>query len=493
LTNPVKRCTIPFTKPSANRLARKTAMKAEQNELITRIGPGTPCGELMRRYWQPVALVDEFNPALDPAMGVRPVKAVRLLGQDFVLFKNADGSYGLLDRDCPHRGANLAFGRNEGDGLRCPFHGWKFDAAGRCLDTPGEPTGSTLCQRIQQRSYPLLEKAGVLFGWFGPEDVSPPPFPAFDCFAAPATHSFAFKGLWACNWLQAFEVGIDPAHASFLHRFFFDESLEESYGRQFRGASLGELDGQRLPMTKVMREFDQPDISFAPMPYGLQLTSLRPINDKVTHTRVTNAIFPSTFVIPLSETMTITQIHVPVDDTKNYWYAIFTSFDAPVDKEVMRNQRLEAVTLPDYIPKSGRTTTGASAPMSSRAAPTWAWARATSTCTTSGPARAWAPSRTARASTWARPTRSSWPTAATLIKAIETVQAGGTPPGVADSEIAAHRMGPDTVDGLAPTGGTEAWWRHAVQAKRDNAPWDAALKPVAEPLAAEYSPHEEAS
>jgi nitrite reductase/ring-hydroxylating ferredoxin subunit len=107
-------------------------MKAEQNELITRIGPGTPCGDLMRRYWQPVALVDEFNPALDPAMGVRPVKAVRLLGQDLVLFKNADGSFGLLDRDCPHRGADLAFGRNEGDGLRCPFHGWKFDAAGRC-------------------------------------------------------------------------------------------------------------------------------------------------------------------------------------------------------------------------------------------------------------------------------------------------------------------------------------------------------------------------
>ena len=106
-------------------------MKAEQNQLITRIGPGTPCGDLMRRYWQPVALVDEFNPALDPAMGVRPVKAVRLLGQDFVLFKNTDGTFGLLDRDCPHRGADLSFGRNEGDGLRCPFHGWKFDAAGR--------------------------------------------------------------------------------------------------------------------------------------------------------------------------------------------------------------------------------------------------------------------------------------------------------------------------------------------------------------------------
>ena len=87
-------------------------MKAELNELITRVGPATPCGELLRRYWQPVALVDEFNAALDPAMAVRPVKAVRLLGQDFVLFKNAAGQFGLLDRDCPHRGADLAFGRN---------------------------------------------------------------------------------------------------------------------------------------------------------------------------------------------------------------------------------------------------------------------------------------------------------------------------------------------------------------------------------------------
>ena len=98
-------------------------MKAELNERITRIGPDTACGNLMRHYWQPIALVDEFNPALDPRMGIRPVKAMRILGQDLVLFKNAEGEFGLLDRDCPHRGADLSFGRNEGDGLRCPFHG----------------------------------------------------------------------------------------------------------------------------------------------------------------------------------------------------------------------------------------------------------------------------------------------------------------------------------------------------------------------------------
>jgi len=329
-------------------------MRAEQNERVTRIGPDTPCGQVLRHYWHPVALLDEFNAALDPRMGIRPVKAVKLLGQDLVLFKNAQGAFGLLDRDCPHRGADLAYGRNEGDGLRCPFHGWKFDVTGQCLETPAEPKGSVLCTRIKQRNYPVQERSGILFAWMGPEGSVPPPLPELDCFKAPGTHTFAFKGLWHCNWLQAFEVGIDPAHASFLHRFFNDASLEDTYGKQFRGASAGEIEGEKWPMTKVMREFDKPDISFSEMPYGFQLTTLRPLNEKLTHVRITNALFPNTFVIPLSETMTITQMHVPVDDTRTYWYAVFTSFADPVNKDAMRNQRLEAVTLPDYIPKSGR-------------------------------------------------------------------------------------------------------------------------------------------
>ena len=196
-------------------------MKAEQNELLTRVGPGTACGAVLRSYWQPVALVDEFDARLEPKMGPRPVKAVRVLGQDLVLFKDNQGRWGLLDRDCPHRNADLSFGRHEGDGLRCPFHGWKFDATGRCLETPAEPEGSKLCERVQQRSYPVTEKSGVLFAWLG-EAGKEPPFPEFDCFAAPGTHTFAYKGLWHCNWLQAFEVGIDPSHTSFLHRFLND-------------------------------------------------------------------------------------------------------------------------------------------------------------------------------------------------------------------------------------------------------------------------------
>ena len=182
-------------------------MNAEQNERITRIGPGTPYGKLMRQYWQPAALCAEFDPALDPRMASRPVKAARLLGQNLVLFKDALGSWGLLDRDCAHRGANLSFGRlessTEGGGLRCPFRGWKFAPDGRCLETPAEPAGSKLCDRVQQRSDPVLEKSGVLFAWLGDEENTPSPLPNFDCFTAPATHSFVFKFLWNFNWLQA--------------------------------------------------------------------------------------------------------------------------------------------------------------------------------------------------------------------------------------------------------------------------------------------------
>ncbi|MEZ5707683.1 MAG: Rieske 2Fe-2S domain-containing protein [Burkholderiaceae bacterium] len=448
-------------------------MKADLNERITRVGPGTPAGHLLRQYWQPVALLDEFDPTLDANMATRPVKAVRLLGQNFVLFRDAQGQFGLLDRDCPHRGADLAYGRAEGDGLRCPFHGWKFDTSGQCVETPAEPAGSQLCTRIRQRSYPLIEKAGAIFAWLGPEDQTPPPFPALDCFTAPASHSFAFKGLWHCNWLQAFEVGIDPAHASYLHRFFNDAPLEGSYGKQFRGASAGDVDGEQWPMTRVMREFGQPDISFTSEPYGFQLTALRKMNEALAHVRVTNAVFPQTFVIPLSETMTITQMHVPVDDTHNYWYAFFTSFAGPVDKNTMRRQRLDAVTLPDYLPKSGehnrwgfdaeeqqsRTYLGMGED-DINVHDQWA-------CESMGPIQDRTREHLGTTDKVIMANRRL------LLQAIDAVANGGQAPGIADPGQHGAIAGPDTVDGIAPAGDWQAWWKAAVAAKRAAAPWAA--------------------
>src|SRR5690606_27695795 len=313
-----------------------------QNDFITRVGPDAPAGKLLRRYWQAVALAEELN-------GVKPMKAVRLLGQDMVLCRYGTGQLGLLDRACPHRGADLAFGRIEDGGIRCAFHGWLFNVKGQCLETPAEPANSKFHSTIQQGAYPVVERSGVIFAYLG--EGEPPAFPDMDCFVAPDTHTFAFKGLWECNWLQALEVGIDPAHASYLHRFFEDEDTSASYGKQFRSASVD----SEIPITKVLREYGRPTINVEPTNYGMRMTSLRELSEEFTHVRVTNLVFPQAIVIPMSTEMTISQWHVPVDDTHCYWYAIVTSFTERVNKEQMRAQRLELYELPNYTSRKNKS------------------------------------------------------------------------------------------------------------------------------------------
>ncbi len=307
------------------------------NDRITRVSDGTGAGAVLRHYWQPAALAEEL-------IGKRPVVPVRLMGEDLVLFRDNAGDLGLIGRHCPHRGADLCYGRREDNGLRCPFHGWHFDKTGQCVDQPGEPEGSTMHGSIRTPAYPVVEKNGIIWAYMGPGD--PPPFPALDCFAAPDTHVFAFKGLWECNWLQAMEVGIDPAHASFLHRFLQDEDPADSYGKQFRDKA-GETN---IPMTQLLREYPRPEISVEDTDYGMKLTALRHMPDGRSHVRVTNQIFPEAICIPISNEMTITQWHVPVDDETCYWYSMFTSFTTPVNKDLMREQRLKEHRLPDYAP-----------------------------------------------------------------------------------------------------------------------------------------------
>jgi phthalate 4,5-dioxygenase oxygenase subunit len=316
-------------------------ISVEQNDRLTRVGGDTPAGQLLRRYWQPAALTEELA-------GPRPVKPVTLLGEKLVIFRKVDGSYGLIGRHCPHRGADLSVGRLEPDGLRCVFHGWLYNEHGICLERPAEKRISTNGEP-RQTAYPCVERNGIVFAYLGPD--APPPLPNFDCFVAPASHSFAFKGLWECNWLQAQEVGIDPAHASYLHRFLEDEDPDDAYGKQFRGAAADAA----VPLTKILREFPAPDIRMEETDYGIRLTSLRVLDETSTHVRVTNGIFPNAICIPMSNEMTITQWHVPVDDETCYWYSIFTSYGAAVDQQKMRDQRVEMIELPDYVSKRNRS------------------------------------------------------------------------------------------------------------------------------------------
>ncbi|MEZ5787646.1 MAG: aromatic ring-hydroxylating dioxygenase subunit alpha [Xanthobacteraceae bacterium] len=432
-------------------------LSQQQNEEITRVGPGTPAGELMRRYWQPIALVEELS-------GPRPVKPVQLLGEHLVVFRDEHGRYGALDRACPHRGADLAFGRLEDGGLRCSFHGWLFDVTGQCLQTPAEPDDSPLAARIRHRAYPVRERSGILFAYMGPGE--PPAFPAFDCFLAPDEYTFAFKGLIECNWLQALEVGIDPAHASFLHRFFQDEDPSSGYGQQFRGQSADSA----MPMTKVLREFPRPRIEVEETDYGLRIVSLRQISDSHTHVRVTNQIFPHGIVIPMSAEMTITQWHVPVNDVRCYWYAIFTSFGAPVDKETMRRQRLELYTLPDYAPRKNKandygfdaheqeseTYTGMGHDINVH--DQWA-------------VESMGPIQDRTKEHLGRSDRAITAYRRMLRKAIQSTGQGGGLPLVLDSAQADAMRGPTAVDGIGPTDAWQTYLRDTDRKRREGSAW----------------------
>jgi nitrite reductase/ring-hydroxylating ferredoxin subunit len=446
-------------------------MSQEQNDLITRIGPKTPAGKLMRMYWQPAALAEELA-------GERPVKAVRLLGENFVLFRDPAGRYGLIDRDCPHRGADLAFGRLESGGLRCAFHGWLFDVGGQCLETPAEPVGSPLCKNVRQRACPVIEKSGILWAYLG--EGEPPAFPELDCFVAPETYVFAFKGLIECNWLQALEVGIDPAHASYLHRFFADEDPVAGYGKQFRGASAD----SDLPMTRILREYDRPIINVEHTEYGLRLIALREIDDQRTHVRVTNQLFPHGIVIPMSSEMTITQWHVPVDDTNCYWYAVFTSYGRPVDKQTMRDQRLALYELPHYRSRRNKSNDYGFDPRE-QATETYTGMGADINVHDQWAVESMGPIQDRTREHLGQSDKAIIQYRRLLRQEIERAASGGRPLLVLDATHARSVQGPATMDGIGPTRGWETYWMEVDVKRRRSAPWAA---PVPADIAAK-APH----
>jgi phenylpropionate dioxygenase-like ring-hydroxylating dioxygenase large terminal subunit len=453
-------------------------MREADNHRITRVGPGTPCGQLLRCYWQPAALVEEFDAALHPGMALRQVKPVRLLGQELVLFRDAQGRFGLFDRPCPHRGADLSFGRDEGDGLRCPFHGWKFAADGRCIETPGEPAGSRVCQSTRARTYPTKVVASVVFAWLGPEGSTPGHLPALDAFTAPVSHSFAFKGLWHANWLQCVEVGIDPAHPSFLHRTLKDAPLDaDTYGRQFRNASAGQVAGERWPMSRVMREACSPDIRFEMATEGLtQITALRPIGHGTVHVRVTQSLFPQTFVIPLSETMTITQWHVPVDDEHTYWYSFFTSFDAALDQARMREQRAcHQQADGSYRPLKGRHNGWGFNPEEQRERTFLGMGEDDINVHDQWAVESMGAITDRTRERLGHTDKVILHNRRLLMQAIDSVAAGHAPPmALADAAAAASLVGPVTWDGFAPTDDWQGHWRVQQQRTRSACAWVAA-------------------
>jgi phthalate 4,5-dioxygenase oxygenase subunit len=182
----------------------------EDNELITNTNSGTPMGELFRRYWLPVALSQELAGPDCP-----PVR-VRVLGEDLIAFRDSNGKPGLVDAYCPHRGAPMFFGRNEEEGLRCVYHGWKFAVTGECVDLPNSPEGDTYKNKVEIKAYPCEDKGDLIWAYMGPREKKPP-FPEFEWTKLPRANRYVTKFVEQCNYLQAMEGDYDPSHARFLH------------------------------------------------------------------------------------------------------------------------------------------------------------------------------------------------------------------------------------------------------------------------------------
>lgn len=294
------------------------------NDALTRVGPGTPGGEMLRRYWQPVALSEEMPIGGDPL-------PVRLMGEDLVLFRDEKDRLGLIGLHCSHRGADLSYGRVEGGGLRCLYHGWVYDIRGHCLEQPCEPDGSTFKTKIKHPAYPCLEKAGLIFTYLGPGE--PPLLPAYEFLTAPSEYIHVNKVHHECNYLQGNEGNIDPAHLSFLHTFAVADPKNPSKNL----SPLAMLD----PRPKM--EVDVTD-------FGLRIHTLRKAGEGKHYLRVTNFVMPNLSAFPggsLTGGYTVNW-HVPIDDTNHWGYKIILNRE--VDKGFLDKAYFEDGITDDYKP-----------------------------------------------------------------------------------------------------------------------------------------------
>jgi phenylpropionate dioxygenase-like ring-hydroxylating dioxygenase large terminal subunit len=285
------------------------------NERLTRVAPDAPMGKLMRRYWLPAALAEEL-----PANDCPPMR-VRLLGENLVAFRDTEGNVGLLEDACPHRLAPMFFGRNEECGLRCVYHGWKFDRHGRCTDMPSEPPDSLFKTKVTIKSYPTHEAGGVVWTYMGPAAVMPPP-PDYEWVRAPRTHRFVSKTFEACNFLQAMEGGLDTAHSSFAHN-------------------------ERLGSKEWIRNRDgAPRIEVEKTDYGYCYVSTRTMDDRTEYVRVYQYIMP--FMQLRGSVQALTggradvpkidgHMWVPIDDETTYVYNFLCAYDR------------DAAITPEYV------------------------------------------------------------------------------------------------------------------------------------------------
>jgi phthalate 4,5-dioxygenase len=271
-------------------------LRKEQNDFLTQAGPGTAMGDLFRCYWIPALLAEEL-----PENDCPPVR-VKLLSERMIAFRDSEGRYGLIDEFCAHRGVSLWFGRNEHGGIRCPYHGWKYDVTGQCVEVPSEPAESGFCQKIKLTGYPLVKVGDVLWTYMGPAEHKPP-LPEWEFARVPAEQTFTSKRLQECNWLQAMEGGIDSSHVSWLH------SGNLNSDPLFKGAR-----GNQYNMSDKRPVFEVVDSDG-----GLYIGARRNAEEGHYYWRITPWVMPCfTMVPPRGDHPIHGHFWIPIDD-ENCW------------------------------------------------------------------------------------------------------------------------------------------------------------------------------
>ncbi|MBW0102711.1 Rieske 2Fe-2S domain-containing protein [Pseudonocardia sp. KRD291] len=273
----------------------------EQNERLVRTDRGTEMGALLRRYWIPALQADQI-----PEPDCPPVR-VQLLGERLIAFRDSEGRLGLLDEFCSHRTASLFFGRNEECGLRCAYHGWKYDVDGNCVDMPSEPPESRFREKIKQKAYPCVERGGVIWTYMGPPEHQPD-LPELEWATLPGSRVFVSKRIQETNYMQAMEGGIDSSHVSFAHRFNMDDDPMHA-GTE----GLTYLKADTRPKFEVI-ESDG----------GLLIGARRNVDDERYYWRITQWIMPWYTIIPPFGTHNPLGAHawVPIDDETCWAWSI---------------------------------------------------------------------------------------------------------------------------------------------------------------------------
>jgi phthalate 4,5-dioxygenase oxygenase subunit len=275
-------------------------LSSEENELVTRVGPGTPMGNTLRRYWIPALLSHEIpNPDCPPVR-------IRLLGEDLVAFRDSEGRIGLLDEFCPHRRASLFFARNEECGLRCVYHGWKFDVAGTCVDMMNEPEENDFKHKVRITAYPTCELGDIVWAYLGPPERMPP-LPKFAWTQAPEANRHVTKVIQECNWLQGLEGGIDTSHAPIMHRLLSETSTRGGF----------------KPSNPFVRG-KAPNLLVDITDYGYQYAGIRPLGEAEMHIRTYHFIMPFHQIRPSKSESGLAldagHIWVPIDDENTAVY-----------------------------------------------------------------------------------------------------------------------------------------------------------------------------